>query len=99
MLYHPFSIYTFVDCRFRLTLTHILSSQWSEIQEFDVSDVEDELEKRLDNVHANDCCVLVYTVSQLTQFLFATDRNKTVYFSILIRLSFDSRERLEIQKV
>lgn len=36
--------------------------QWSEIQEFDVSDVEEEFEKRMDDIRANDCCVLVYTV-------------------------------------
>lgn len=39
------------------------SFQWSEIQEFDLSDVEPELETRLQNINANDCCVLVYTVS------------------------------------
>lgn len=37
--------------------------QWSEIMEFDVKDVEEELEKRMENIYANDCCVLVYTVS------------------------------------
>lgn len=44
------------------------STQWTEIQEFDVSDQEEELEKRLDNIHANDCCVLVYTVSKFIIF-------------------------------
>lgn len=28
----------------------------------DVSDVEEELEKRMENIYSNDCCVLVYTV-------------------------------------
>lgn len=41
----------------------VCNLQWSEILEMDISDVEDELEKRIDNIHANDCCVLVYTVS------------------------------------
>lgn len=38
------------------------SPQWSEIQEFDLTDVEDELDRRMENIHSNDCCVLVYTV-------------------------------------
>lgn len=38
-------------------------SQWHEVQELDLSDVEDELNKRLDSIYVNDACVLVYTVN------------------------------------
>lgn len=36
--------------------------QWAEVQAFDVRDLDEELEKRMENIYANDCCVLVYTV-------------------------------------
>lgn len=39
------------------------SFQWSEIEEFELDEYEDELQRRLQNMSVNDCCSLVYTVS------------------------------------
>ncbi|GBP06207.1 Very long-chain-fatty-acid--CoA ligase bubblegum [Eumeta japonica] len=35
--------------------------RWSEIENMNVSDVEDEYKKRLENIAINECCCLVYT--------------------------------------
>ncbi|XP_065357517.1 very long-chain-fatty-acid--CoA ligase bubblegum [Calliphora vicina] len=35
--------------------------RWSEIENMNVSDVEDEFQKRLENIAINECCCLVYT--------------------------------------
>lgn len=35
--------------------------RWSEIESMNVSDVEDEFKKRLENIAINECCCLVYT--------------------------------------
>lgn len=64
-----------------------------------MSDVEDELQNRLDNIYANDCAVLVYTVRTTTTTTF---KNSCLKHNISIKkfyLFIFSLEPLAIQKV
>lgn len=63
----------------------------------DVTDVEEELEKRMENIYSNDCCVLVYTVR-----IDFSLRKKKLFPQIEINwicCHFCSLELLVIQKV
>lgn len=35
--------------------------RWDDLEKMDVSDVEDEYQRRLAEIHANDCCSLIFT--------------------------------------
>lgn len=35
--------------------------RWDDLEQMDVSDVEEEYVKRLADIHANDCCSLIFT--------------------------------------
>lgn len=35
--------------------------RWDELEQMDVSDVEEEYQRRLADIHANDCCSLIFT--------------------------------------
>lgn len=35
--------------------------RWDELETMDVSDIEEEYQKRLADIHANDCCSLIFT--------------------------------------
>lgn len=74
----------------------ILFSQWSDIQAFELDDFDAELEKRINNIYANECCVLVYTVSRTPNSL---PFKSTHTFPLSSVLSMNSPEPLVIQKV
>jgi long-chain-fatty-acid--CoA ligase ACSBG len=35
--------------------------RWDDLEQMDVTDVEEEYQRRLSDIHANDCCSLIFT--------------------------------------
>jgi long-chain-fatty-acid--CoA ligase ACSBG len=35
--------------------------RWEDLERMDTDDVEDEYQRRLEDIHANDCCSLIFT--------------------------------------
>lgn len=50
--------------------------RWDDLEQMDTSDVEEEYQRRLADIHVNDCCSLIFTSG-------TTGRPKVIAFFIL----------------